>query len=177
MLENKTSIYRHNFPGYLGHIPYKKEVIGKTVGSTNDHIRKMLTTEPPKEDNLHSIKYDDYSYYNKDYFNENFSKNYSLEEDQIHSNKSKVAETWVAGSKFKIYPQHIPGYKSHVPGIYSSNIHGMGYSKSTAIAIKGDYIKSANVPNAERYTSTNTTYFKNPKVRGGKIITNIKYQI
>lgn len=165
MLENKTSIYRDNFPGYMGHIPLKKEVIGMTVGSTNNFIKKVLTTEPPKEEIMRPIKYDDYSYYNKDYFNDNFYRDYKLEEDQIHSNKSKEAETWVAGSKYKIYPQHIPGYKAHVPGIYSSNIHGLGYSKSTAIAIKGDYAKTADIPNQERFKSMTNLYFNKPKIR------------
>jgi hypothetical protein len=176
MLENKSSVYRDNFPGYMGHIPYKKEVIGMTVGSTNDHIKQLLTTEPPKDQNLHSIKYDDYSYYNKDYFNQNFCRDYKLEEDAINSNKSRDAETWVAGSKYKIFPQHIPGYKSHVPGIKSSNIHGMGYSKTTAIAIKQDYVKSADVPSEERFKSTNTLYYKNSKPSERKHYIIIRYR-
>jgi hypothetical protein len=170
MIENKTSTYRENFPGYMGHIPYKNEVIGKTVGSCNDHIKMLLTTEPPKEEIIRPIAYDDYSHYHRDYFNENFSKEYKLEEDRVYSNKSKEADTWINGSKYKIYPQHIPGLQSHVPGIYSSNIHGMGYSKSTAIAIKGEYCKTADVPSKERYKSSTGSSFTNPRVRSeGKI--------
>ena len=145
MNESKTTHYRDNFPGYMGHIPYKNEVIGMTVGATNGFIRTLLTTEPPKNDILRPIAYDDYSHYNKDYFNDNFSKDYKLEEDKVYSNQSKEADTWVAGSKYKIYPQHIPGYKAHVPGIYSSNIHGMGYSKATAVAVKGEYCNKADM--------------------------------
>src|SRR5689334_14445392 len=114
MNETKTKAYRDSFPGYMGYIPYKNEVIGMTVGATNDYIKSLLTTEPPKEEILKPIAYDDYSYYNKDYFNPNFNRDYKLEEDKVYSNSSKEADTWISGSKYKIYPQHIPGYKAHV---------------------------------------------------------------
>jgi hypothetical protein len=102
-------VYREYFPGYLGHIPLKNETIGMTVGATNEHIKKILTKEPPQEDQLVPSPTTDYTFYNKNYFNDNFSKDYKLEEDKIYSNRSAEAKTWIAGSKFKIYPQHIPG--------------------------------------------------------------------
>ena len=167
MIESKSATYRDSFPGYMGHIPYKKEVIGMTVGATNDHIKNILTTEPNKEEILKPITYEDFSMYNKDYFNHNFSKDYKLEEEKIYSNTSNAADTWINGSKFKIYPQHIPNYKAHVPGIYSSNIHGVGYSKTTAIAIKGDYCKQSDLPKEERYKSTFKMYFDKPTISKG----------
>ena len=165
MLENKAINFRDDFPGYMGYIPFKKEVIGLTVGSTNKYIRGAYTIEPIKEESLRPVTYDDHTHYNKDYFNDNFSRDYKLEDNQIYSNKSRDASTWVNGSKYKIYPQHIPGYKAHVPGVYSSNIHGMGYSKSTAIAVKGDYTKTADVTNKERYISSNNVNYKKPQMR------------
>ena len=45
----KKSNFREDFPGYQGHIPYKYSIIGKTVGSTNETIKELLSTEPPKE--------------------------------------------------------------------------------------------------------------------------------
>jgi hypothetical protein len=160
------SICREDYPGYMGHIPLKVDVnIGMTVGATNDMIKKIVTSEPQKEDTLVGRPYDDYSYYNKDYFNNTFSREYKLEEDRIYSNDSKDARTWLGGSKYEIYPQHIPGYKAFVPGIYSSNIHGMNYSKTTAHAIKGDYQKGTDVPNDDRYKSINNIYYNKPKVR------------
>ncbi len=166
MLENKTVNFRDDFPGYMGHIPFKKEIIGMTVGSTNHLIKKNLTTEPPKEELIKPLRYDDYTHYNKDYFTQNFCRDYKLEDDQVFSNRSKEAITWVKGSSYKIYPQHIPGYKAHVPGVYGSNIHGMGYSKSTAIAIKGDYPKSADVKSEERYKTSNNLNFAKPQGGG-----------
>ena len=63
--------------------------------------------------------------------------------------------------KYKIYPQHIPNVQCHVPGIYSSNIYGLGYSKSTAVSIKGDYSKEQNCTNEERFKSTNQKIYTN----------------
>ena len=48
----KKSNFREDFPGYQGHIPYKYSIIGKTVGSTNETIKELLSTEPPKETSL-----------------------------------------------------------------------------------------------------------------------------
>jgi hypothetical protein len=149
----------------MGHIPLKNDTIGMTVGATNNHIKKILTKEPPHEDQLVPSPTTDYTFYNKNYFNDNFSKDYRLEEDKIFSNRSAEAKTWISGSKFRINPQHIPGYKAHIPGIYSSNIHGQSYTKSTALAIKGEYSKNIDLPSEDRYTSTNRKYFKKPLVR------------
>ena len=161
----KKSNFREDFPGYQGHIPYKYSIIGKTVGSTNETIKELLSTEPPKETSLKPGECTDFSHYNRDYYCDNFDRNYPLEEDKIFSNKSKDAQTWISGDKYKIYPQHIPNVQCHVPGIYSSNIYGLGYSKSTAVSIKGDYNKEQNCTNEERFTSTNQTVYKKPKTK------------
>ncbi len=166
MKTDKSKNYREDFPHYSGHIPYKRnEVIGMTIGSTNQYIQSILSKEPVKEEVLVPLTYDDYSYYNKDYFNDTFSRDYKLEEDLIYTNRSKDAETWIGSSKYKIYPQHIPGYKAHVPGIYSGNIIGVNYSKSTAKAIKGDYDKGINISDKEKFQTCNMMYFKKPKIR------------
>ena len=102
-------VYREYFPGYMGHIPLKNDVIGLTVGATNDAIKKTLTKEPPHEEQLVPAPDKVYNYYHKTYFIENFSKEYILEEEKVFSNQSKNAKTWISGSKFNIYPQHIPG--------------------------------------------------------------------
>lgn len=174
MNEKKSKQYREDFPHYSGHIPYKKnEVIGMTVGATNDYIKQILSKEPVKEEVLVPLTYDDYSYYNKDYFNDTFSRDYKLEEEKVYSNQSKDAETWIGSSKYKIYPQFIPGYKAHVPGLYSGNIIGMGYSKSTAVAIKGDYCKGFNSNPDDKYKTCNSMYFSKPKLRSeSKLLTN-----
>lgn len=163
--DSRMSTFREDYPGYQGHIPYKYSIIGRTIGSTNDAIRGLLTTEPPKTTLLKPAKNDNFSHYNRDYFNDIFERDFPLEEEKIFSNKSKDAETWISGDKYKIYPQHIPLVQVHVPGIYSSNIYGMGYSKSTARAIKGDYNKAQDCTNEERYKSTNQTVYTKPKVR------------
>jgi len=108
-METKT-IYREFFPGYMGHIPMKNEVIGLTVGATNENIKTYMEREPIYSDKLVPSTLPDYSNFNKDYFTNNtLSKEYKLEEDQAFSNRSKLAKTWINGSKYQIYPQHIPG--------------------------------------------------------------------
>ena len=50
-------------------------------------------------------------------------------------------------------------YKAHIPGIYSSNLHGKGYSKITAEAIKGEYCKGFDTSVQDKYLSTNKKSF------------------
>jgi hypothetical protein len=106
---NTKTIYREYFPGYMGHIPIKNEVIGLTVGATNEFIKGYLQREPVYSETLIPSVQPDYSNYNKNYFNDVMSKEYQLEEDPVYSNRSRHAKTWISGSKYKIYPQHIPG--------------------------------------------------------------------
>ena len=166
----KKNLYREYFPGYMGHIPLKNEVIGMTVGATNKFIKSFLTKEPDYEQTFIPSICDDYTYYNKKYFNEEMAKGYELEEDKIFSNRSKEAKTWICGSKHKLYPEHIPGYTGHVSGIEpagkkGSAIFGVSYAKSTAIAVKGNYQKDIDVPPEERYKSIQKASYGIPKMR------------
>jgi hypothetical protein len=103
------SIYREYFPGYMGHIPMKNEVIGLTVGATNEYIKSHIDREPNYTEKIVPSVLHDYSNFDKNYFNNILSKEYYLEEDQAFSNRSKVSKTWIKGSKYQIYPQHVPG--------------------------------------------------------------------
>ena len=103
------SIYRELFPGYMGHIPMKNEVIGLTVGATNEYIKSYMERDPAYSDKLVPSTLNDYSTFNKNYFTNSLSKEYPLEEDKAFSNRSKESKTWINGSKYQIYPQHIPG--------------------------------------------------------------------
>ena len=166
----KKSLYREYFPGYMGHIPLKNEVIGMTVGATNQFIKSSLTKEPDYEETFVPSTKPDYTYYNKGYFNEDMSKNYPLEEDKIFSNRSKEARTWICGPKHQLYPEHIPGYTGHVSGMeftnkLGSNIFGTSYAKATSVAIKGDYCKETDIPKEERYKSEMKDRFIPPKRR------------
>ena len=85
-MSEKTSNYREDFPGYQGHIPYKFGIIGKTVGATNETIKQLLTTEPPKTTLLKPADCTDFSQYDRDYYCDTFYRGYPLEEDKIYSN-------------------------------------------------------------------------------------------
>jgi len=101
--------FRMNFPSYMGFIPFKKEIIGQTIGATNKTIKQMLSYEPPDKEVLVPVNQDDFSMCHKDYYTDKFCKDYPLEEAEINTNNSRNAKTWVCGSKYEIYPQHIPG--------------------------------------------------------------------
>ena len=166
----KKGYYREFYPGYMGHIPYKYEVIGMTVGATNSHIKSLLRKEPDYEKTFVPSNKTDYTYYNKDYFSPTMSKSYPLEEDKIYSNKSKDARTWICGNKHVLYPEHIPGYTGHITGIESnlkkgSNIYGTSYSKASSIAIKGSFCNMIDLPVSERYTSEMKERFQKPRMR------------
>ena len=166
----KKGYYRDFYPGYMGHIPYKFEVIGMTVGATNSHIKSLLRKEPDYEKTFVPSTKNDYTYYNKNYFSQSMSKNYPLEEEKIYSNKSKDARTWICGNKHVLYPEHIPGYTGHITGIESnlkkgSNIFGTSFSKASNIAIKGAFCNQYDLPVNERYTSEMKERFKKPRIR------------
>ena len=179
MLSDKKNMYRENFPGYMGHIPYKFEIIGRTIGATNNYIKSFLFKEPDYKQTFIPSQSQDYTYYKKDYFNKGYSKEYELEEDKIFSMRSKDAKTWIDGYKHTIYPEHIPGYGGKVPGIEpagkkGSPIIGTTYSKATAIAIKGDYNKDSDIPPNERYISTQKASFVVPQIRSKDDIVNVR---
>lgn len=166
----KKNLYREYFPGYMGHIPLKNEVIGMTVGATNNFIKSFLTKEPDYQQTFIPSIYRNYTYYNKGYFNEEMSKGYELEEDKVFSNRSKEAKTWINGNKHQLYPEHIPGYTGHVSGVEpagkkGSSIFGVSYAKATSIAVKGNYSKEIDVPPEERYTSLQKATYTAPKMR------------
>ena len=163
-------MYREYFPGYCGHIPFKYEVIGKTVGATNYHIKSLLTKEPDYSQTYIPSINKDYTYYKKDYFNSDFAKGYELEEDKIFGMRSKEARTWINGNKHQLYPEHIPGYTGKLTGIEPAGkkgcpIFGQSYAKSSAISIKGNYNKDIDVPPEDRYLSVQKKNFVVPQMR------------
>ena len=166
----KKGYYREYFPGYMGHIPYKYEIIGMTAGATNKYIKSILTREPDYDKIFIPSTKADYTYYNKDYFSEKMSKKYPLEEEKIFSNRSKEARTWISGNKHVLYPSHVPGYTGRVTGIENSikkgcSIFGTSYAKASSIAIKGDYCNQKDLPIEERYKSEMKNRFIKPKIR------------
>lgn len=168
----KKSIYREHFPGYMGHIPYKYEVVGRTVGATNDYIKSLLNKEPDYSQTFVPSTKQDYTMYNRHYFTDNTSKKYPLEEDKIFSNRSKEATTWICGAKHQIRPQHIPGYTGHVRGVNieqsekGSPLFGMSYAKATSVAIKDN---SPEIPpKSNIYLTEMSDRMVKPKIRSDK---------
>lgn len=45
-----------------------------------------------------------------------------------------------------LYPQHVPGYTGHIPGIVAENLFSKSYGKTSTKALKGTHVKGADVP-------------------------------
>jgi hypothetical protein len=49
----------------------------------------------------------------------------------IFGTRSRHATNWISGPTHELCLQHIPGYKGHVPGVISENVHGTSFAKAT----------------------------------------------
>lgn len=58
-----------------------------------------------------------------------------------------------------LYPQHVPGYTGHIPGIVAENLFSKSYGKTSTKALKGTHVKGADVPPQKRYKSMATKEF------------------
>ncbi len=70
------------------------------------------------------------------------------------SNRSKEGKTWIGGHTQNLKPQHIPGYKGHVPGIHSENIFGRTYGHTTGKIIGQEHTVGNEITNEERFRTT-----------------------
>ena len=75
------------------------------------------------------------------------------------SNRSKEGTTWIGGHTQNLKPQHIPGYKGHVPGIHSENIFAKTYGATTSKIIGQEHTVGNNLPKDERFRTTSQEEF------------------
>ena len=85
--------------------------------------------------------------------------------DVTLGNKSKEGITWIGGHTQNLKPQHLPGYKGHVPGIHSENVFGKTFGSTTAKIIAKEHIIGNNLPDEERYRSTTQSEFSHKSNR------------
>lgn len=129
-------------PGYTGHIPKKMGTCGITTGEIN---RRLVTKEKNNEI-PEDVKVNIYT----------TAKDMKLNSDKDelkYGANSKNAPTWIGGTTQGIYPQHIPGYDGHVPGIHSENMFGESFAKITKKAILGEEPKGCDLSVENRYLS------------------------
>jgi hypothetical protein len=134
-------------PGYTGFVAHKKDVYGCTVGETSRQL------------NHQSYKYTNFTADNEAQSGVNRQKNFYCSkpvpaDEEINltlSNRSKAATTWVGGHTQNLKPQHIPGYKGHVPGIHSENVFGRTYGTTTGKIISKECTIGNNLPTKERF--------------------------
>lgn len=137
-------------PGYTGFVARKKDVYGCTVGETSRQLKHE------------SYKYTNFTADNEAESGINRNKTHyshkpvSVEPQLNHTlgNRSKEAETWIGGHTQNLRPQHIPGYKGHVPGIHSENLFAKTYGQTTGKIIGKEHTVGNNLPNQERFRTT-----------------------
>lgn len=150
MLQKKEYV-----PGYTGFVARKKDVYGCTVGEVSRQL------------NHESYKYTNFTADNEAQSGINrFKTYYSYKpnpvDDQMKAtlgNRSKEAETWIGGHTQNLKPQHIPGYKGHIPGMHSENLFGKTYGSTTGKIIAKEHIVGNTIPKEERFRSTTQAEF------------------
>lgn len=148
-------------PGYTGFVASKKDVYGCTVGETARQLKHE------------SYKYTNFTADNEAQSGLNrqrafYSSKLSPTEEELKvtlGNHSKKAETWIGGHTQNIKPQHIPGYKGHIPGIHSENVFAKTYGKTTSQIIAKEHIIGNQLPNHERFLTTTQAEFNHKSHR------------
>jgi hypothetical protein len=133
-------------PGYTGFVAKKKDIYGVSVGECSRQL------------NHESFKYTNFTADNEANSGVNrFKTLYSSKpvpaDEHLNStlgNKSKNAKTWIGGHTQNLKPQHIPGYKGHVPGIHSENVFAKTYGNITSKIIGREHNVGNNLPNSQR---------------------------
>lgn len=148
-------------PGYTGFVAGKKDVYGCTVGETSRQLKHE------------SYKYTNYTADNEAKSGINRNKVYysfkpAPVEDELKKtlgNRSKEGATWIGGHTQMLKPQHIPGYKGHVPGIYSENLYAKTFGNTTSKIMSKEHTIGNNIPTEERFTTTTQAEFSHKNFR------------
>ena len=148
-------------PGYTGFVARKKDVYGCTVGEVSRQL------------NHESFKYTNFTADNEAQSGVNRYKTYYSHKPNpadAHlsatlGNRSKEAETWIGGHTQNLKPQHIPGYKGHIPGMHSENMFAKTYGNTTGKIIAKEHTVGNNIPNSERFRTTTQEEFSSKNHR------------
>jgi Protein of unknown function (DUF2475) len=155
----RTPFSMDYLPGYTGHIPYKKEIYGCTMGDINkivmgkttskvsnfevDHANGYMSSMPTKHDpsqlattgNAHATR----TLYSKPPLKDE----HGLQKQ--YGNFSRKGDNWIGGPTANAKAQHVPGYQGYVPSIKAENLYAHTYGKATAIAINKDYPRDPGI--------------------------------
>ena len=131
-MEDKVT-KKEYLPGYTGHVPKRKIVIGCTDGEINRQLMNRSNKFTNfTADNLIGREKPGRSFYNA------LPETDPRHEQALLGNKSKYEHTWIGGHTQNIKPQHIPGYQGHIPGMVAENMYAKTYGRTTASAILKD---------------------------------------
>jgi hypothetical protein len=141
-------------PGYTGHIPFKQDTFAITAGIVNKQLVAKTDTLSAGTSN------------ERKYFNEEANNINEKGADRLKlGNRSSYGPTWIGGPTHMLYAQHVPGYQGYVSGIYSENLFGKSYAKTTQKAIKQNYPKGFDINPEAKYKSYYESAFNENKNR------------
>lgn len=145
-------------PGYTGFVAGKKDVYGHTVGETSKQLKqKSATFENPAGTTGINIKSKAFYSFKPAPVDQDI--------DRTLGNRSKEGATWIGGHTQMLKPQHIPGYKGHVPGIHSENLYAKTFGNTTSAIMCKEHTVGNTISNEERYTTTTRGEFSHKNFR------------
>ncbi len=124
-------------PGYTGHVPSKIDFFGMTEGEVNKAVvfngGREMPSRPMTSMNVGSTHGIGFYPAPKNARREVIGKNKPSIE--IFGNTSRFASNWIGGPTHEQTLQHVPGYKGHIPGLISENVHSKSFAKCTQMTI------------------------------------------
>ena len=158
---HRTPFNTDYLPGYTGHIPYKKEIYGCTMGDINRIVMGKGTTKqsnfevdmanghmtpfpPPQSQDPSVLATTGHAHQHRTLYSRPPPKNEEHLSKQ-YGNFSRNGSNWIGGPTANAKAQHVPGYQGYVPSIKAENLYAHTFGKATAIAINKDYPKDPGI--------------------------------
>jgi len=164
----RTPFQKDYLPGYTGHIPYRKEIYGCTIGDIN----KIVSGKPTQK--VTNFDVDEYrGAMHEHYMSQQvlpttgqsimntgaqapppfgqrtlYSNPPPKDVDTLniqYTNVSNKGENWIGGPINNVTAHQMPGYQGYIPSIKAENLYGNTYGKTTAISINKEYPKDPGV--------------------------------
>ena len=150
-------------PGYTGFVPTKNDFFGMSAGRVNQAVVKnggiQVEQTRPQTGTTHAI-----GFYAATPTGRTFIVGNEPKKD-VFGNRSRHATNWIGGTTHEMCLQHIPGYRGHVKGVISENLHGLSFAKSTQITIGHRHATGADLTPEQRFRSTSRDEFRETNFR------------
>jgi hypothetical protein len=82
-----------------------------------------------------------------------------INDELMVSNRSRYAKNWIGGPTHEVKAQHVPGYRGHVHGVVSENLHGKSYARTTASSLNREMARGNDIKPEERFKTLSQAEF------------------